>query len=42
MTGIQELGANCLIGAGAVVINNVDENAIVASVPAKLIKYKNN
>lgn len=42
MTGIQELGANCLIGAGAVVINNVDENAIVAGVPAKLIKYKNN
>ena len=41
MTGINELGENCLIGAGAVVINDVENNAVVAGVPAKVIKYKN-
>lgn len=40
MTGIQELGENCLIGAGAVVIKNVPNNAVMAGVPAKIIKYK--
>lgn len=40
MTGIHELGENCLIGAGAVVIKDVEPNAIVAGVPAKVIKYK--
>ena len=40
MTGIQELGNECLIGAGSVVINNVPSKAIVAGVPAKIIKYK--
>lgn len=40
MTGIHELGENCLIGAGAVVIKDVPDNAIVAGVPAKIIRYK--
>lgn len=40
MTGLHEIGENCLIGAGAVVIRDVDPNAVVAGVPAKLIKYK--
>lgn len=40
MTGVKRLGNNCLIGAGAVVIKDVDDNTIVAGVPAKVIKYK--
>ena len=40
MTGIHELGEDCLIGAGAVVIKDVPDRAIVAGVPAKIIKYK--
>ncbi len=40
MTGIKELGENCLIGAGAVVINDVPDNAVMVGVPAKVIKYK--
>ncbi len=40
MTGVKELGENCLIGAGAVVIKDVPNNAVVAGVPAKIIKYK--
>ena len=32
------IGANSIIGANAVVINNVDENKIVAGIPAKVIK----
>lgn len=40
MTGIHELGEDCLIGAGAVVIRDVESYAIVAGVPAKVIKYK--
>lgn len=39
MTGIRTLGENCLIGAGAVVIKDVPENAVVAGVPAKVIKF---
>lgn len=41
MTGIHELGENCLIGAGAVVIKDVPPNAVVAGVPGKILKYKN-
>ena len=40
MTGIKELGEDCLVGAGAVVIRDVPEGAVVAGVPAKVIKYK--
>ena len=40
MTGISNLGENCLVGAGAVVIHDVEDNSIVAGVPAKLIKKK--
>lgn len=40
MTGVRSLGENCLIGAGAVVIRDVPNGAIMAGVPAKVIKYK--
>lgn len=40
MTGIKTLGKNCLVGAGSVVIKDVEDNAVVAGVPAKVIKYK--
>ena len=40
MTGIKELGKDCLIGAGAVVIRDVESNTVVAGVPAKVIKRK--
>ena len=41
MTGLHELGEDCLIGAGAVVIRDVEPEAVMAGVPAKVIKYKN-
>lgn len=34
------IGADCVIGAGAVVIKDVPDHAVMAGVPAKLIKYK--
>jgi sugar O-acyltransferase (sialic acid O-acetyltransferase NeuD family) len=40
MTGVKSIGADCLIGAGAVVIRDVPDKAVVAGVPAKIIKYK--
>ena len=40
MTGLHVLGIDCLIGAGAVVIKDVPSGAIVAGVPAKILKYK--
>lgn len=40
MTGLHELGEDCLIGAGAVVIRDVEPKAIMAGVPAKMIRYK--
>lgn len=40
MTGVHSLGENCMIGAGAVVIKDVEPNAVMAGVPAKLLKYK--
>ena len=40
MTGVNRLGKDCLIGAGAVVIKDVPDGAVVAGVPAKVIKYK--
>ena len=38
--GPIKVGNNVTIGANAVVINDVPDNAIMAGVPAKLIKYK--
>lgn len=38
MTGIHNLGKDCVVGAGAVVIRDVPDNAVVAGVPAKVIK----
>jgi acetyltransferase-like isoleucine patch superfamily enzyme len=35
------IGDNAVIAAGAVVTNDVPENAIVTGVPAKVIKYVN-
>ena len=40
MTGISELGEECLVGAGSVVIRNVEANTVVAGVPAKFIRKK--
>lgn len=40
MTGLHSLGKDCLVGAGAVVIRDVPDGAVVAGVPAKIIKYK--
>ena len=40
MTGLNTLGEDCLIGAGAVVIKDVPDGAVVAGVPAKVLKYK--
>lgn len=40
MTGVKELGTNCLIGAGAVVIKDVPDNAVMAGVPAKILRIK--
>ena len=42
MTGLHTLGEDCLIGAGAVVIRDVKPRAVVAGVPAKVLKYKEN
>lgn len=38
MTGVQRIGINSLIGAGAVVIKDVPDNCVVVGVPAKIIK----
>lgn len=35
------IGNNVTIGANAVVISNIPDNAIVAGIPAKIIKYNN-
>ena len=40
MTGVKSIGADCLVGAGAVVIKDVPDKAVVAGVPAKIIRYK--
>ena len=39
MTGLHNLGKDCIVGAGAVVIRDVPDNAVVAGVPAKVIKF---
>lgn len=35
MTGVNSIGSNAIVGAGAVVIRNVEENDTVVGVPAK-------
>jgi sugar O-acyltransferase (sialic acid O-acetyltransferase NeuD family) len=40
MTGIKRVGFNSLVGAGSVVINDIPDNAIVAGVPARILRYK--
>lgn len=40
MTGVHRLGESCTVGAGAVVIRDVPDNAVVAGVPASIIRYK--
>lgn len=39
--GPIHVGNNAIIGANAVVIKDVPDSAIVAGIPAKIIKYKN-
>lgn len=38
MTGVDTLGSDCLIGAGAVVIHDVPDGAVMAGVPAKPLR----
>lgn len=35
-----KIGQNCLIGVGAVVTKDVPDNAVVAGIPAKILRYK--
>lgn len=39
--GAITIGNNVTIGANAVVVNNVPNNAVVAGIPAKIIKFNN-
>ncbi|WP_312765406.1 NeuD/PglB/VioB family sugar acetyltransferase [Epilithonimonas sp.] len=41
MTGVKEVGENSLIGAGAVIIRDVPDFAVVVGNPGKIIKYNN-
>ena len=41
MHGCNYIGKNSIIGTGAIVTKDVPDNAIVAGVPAKIIKYIN-
>jgi sugar O-acyltransferase (sialic acid O-acetyltransferase NeuD family) len=38
MTGVKKIGRNTIIGAGSVVIKDVEAESVVAGVPAKFIK----
>jgi len=40
MTGVKVVGEDCLVGAGAVVVRDVPAKAIVAGVPAKVLRIK--
>ncbi|MDM1066150.1 acetyltransferase [Myroides odoratimimus] len=39
MTGVKEIGANSLLGAGAIIIRDVPDHAVVVGNPGKIIKY---
>lgn len=38
MTGVSEIGSNTIIGAGAVVVKNVESDSVYAGVPAKKLR----
>ncbi|KQC07033.1 MAG: hypothetical protein APR62_07135 [Smithella sp. SDB] len=38
MTGVNKIGRDTIIGAGSVVIKDIEEGSVVAGVPAKLIR----
>ena len=40
MTGVRTVGENSFIGAGAVVINDVPDRAVVVGNPGRIIRYK--
>lgn len=40
MTGLHTLGKDCLVGAGAVVVKDVPDKAVVAGVPARILRYQ--
>lgn len=40
MTGVSRVGKNSLIGAGAVIIRDVEDNAVMIGNPGKLLKFK--
>ena len=40
MTGIRRIGGNTIVGAGAVVIKDIPDNAVVVGNPGRIIKYK--
>lgn len=40
MTGVKVVGEDCLVGAGAVVVKDVPAGAVVAGVPAKVLRLK--
>ena len=40
MTGVHDLGENCLVGAGSIVIRDIPTNAVCCGNPAKVIRIK--
>ena len=40
MTGVKEIGHDCLLGAGTVIIRDVPANATVVGNPGRVIKTK--
>lgn len=40
--GDIKIGNDCIVGANSVVVKSVDENSIIAGVPARFIKYRYN